>query len=108
MKINKKNLKIIHPNTHLHLPLFLITGDYPLLLAFLNFMKETCQTKESLPGILLICREILPGLSNWRYQNPGDREHILKLSLATLLAFINNVKEGNKTLIYYSSFLMLN
>jgi len=75
-----------------------VSGEYPLLKAFLSYMIQTCKDNSCLPGILLIAREILPGLANWRYQTASDRELILKLCLQTLLAFVNNVKDGSKIL----------
>ena len=83
-----------------------VSGEYPLLKAFLSYMIQTCKDNSCLPGILLIAREILPGLANWRYQTASDRELILKLCLQTLLAFVNNVKDGNNYVLFFSLILL--
>jgi len=71
-----------------------VSGEYPLLLSFLNLLKESASSSESEAGIVFVCREVLPNFSNWRYQIPGEREEILQLSLAILLQFVKNVKQG--------------
>lgn len=73
-----------------------VSGEYPLLLAFLKLVKECAGHEKMRAGILFVCREVLPSYSNWRYQNPGEREQILKLSLSILLEYIIEVKEGGE------------
>lgn len=75
-----------------------VSGEYPLLIAFLHLLKPGARSPASRPGILFVVREVLPVASNWRYEKPGEREQILQLSLAAVLQYITAVPEGAEIL----------
>jgi len=75
-----------------------VSGEYPLLTAFLQLLKESVGHEECEASILFVCREVLPNLNNWRYSTPGDRERILKLSLAALLKYLDTQPKGGEVL----------
>lgn len=58
-----------------------VSGEYPLLLSFLRLMSVCGHLPAARPSITFILREVLPNYSIWRYDQPGQREQVVRLGL---------------------------